>query len=277
LSISDSVSAASSELQGQTITETLTITDTTTIAVAEGKGTILKFNPFTGTLQWLKDLTEIDSDVLPKLNNTYYLGNKDYRFKGFLSEAQIGDSTNYLDISDTGVLTLKGTARITKDLWIDAAGIKAPGAKPATEISQGNLENSAWQFDDQAVEANQESVSWRIAPAYDMDRSEEITIRIGWSSASTGNVKWQLEYRWLAEDEDTTLGAEETLTAVSDASTTADGLVVTDITGINAPSSIDASIIFKLTRLSADVQDTITDTVKLHGICFNYISNKLGG
>ncbi|MHA1308892.1 MAG: hypothetical protein ACTSQN_16565, partial [Candidatus Heimdallarchaeota archaeon] len=113
--------------------------------------------------------------------------------KGFLSELRIGNSTNYVDISDTGVLTLKGAARIIKDLWIDAAGIKAPGAKPATEISQGNLETSAWQFDDQAVEANQESVSWRIAPAYDMDRSEEITIRIGWSSASTGNVKWQLE------------------------------------------------------------------------------------
>ena len=66
-----------------------------------------------------------------------------------------------------------------------------------------------------------------------MDRSVGVTIRIGWSSASTGNVKWQLEYRWLALGEDTTQGAEETLTAVDAADNiTADGLVVTDITGM---------------------------------------------
>jgi len=187
-----------------------------------------------------------------------------------------GGTTNYAQFSATGTLTLAGTARIIKDLWIDSSGIKAPGDKPATEVSHGNLDIAAWQFADQAVEANQESVSWRTASPYDMDRTEDLTIRIGWSSASTGNVKWQLEYRWLAEDEDTTLGAEETLTVVDAASTTANGLIITDITGIDAPDSTDASIFFKLTRLSADEQDTITDTVELHGICFNYISDKLG-
>jgi len=188
----------------------------------------------------------------------------------------IGDgTTNYAEIKNDGEINLHGTARVSRDLWIDASGIKAPGAKPATEVSHGTLETSAWQFAD-AIEANQESVSWRIAPPYDMDRTEEVKIRIGWSSASTGNIKWQLEYRWLAEDEDTTQGAEETLTAVDGASTTTDGLVITDIIGIDAPSSNDASIFFKLTRLSADGQDTISDTAELHGVCFNYISDKLG-
>jgi len=190
----------------------------------------------------------------------------------------IGDGgiTNYLEIKSDGELNLHGTARVLRDLWIDASGIKAPGAKPATEVSHGDLETSAWSFSDEGVEANQQKVSWRTAPPYDMDRSEGVKIRLGWSSASTGNVKWQLEYRWLSEDEDTTQGAEETLTVVDAASTTANGLVVTDITGINAPSSTDASIIFRLTRLSADGQDTISDSVELHGVCFNYVSDKLG-
>ncbi|MHA1876711.1 MAG: hypothetical protein ACTSUC_09745 [Promethearchaeota archaeon] len=189
---------------------------------------------------------------------------------------KIGGSTNYAEIKSDGEINLHGTARVLRDLWIDSAGIKAPGSKPATEISFGNLENSAWQFDNQALEANQESVSWRIAPPYDMDRTQGITIRLGWSSASTGNAKWRLEYKWLSENEDTTQGADETLTAVDAASTTENGLVVTDISGIDAPSSTDASIIFRLTRLSADASDTISDTIELHGICFNYTSNKLG-
>lgn len=172
--------------------------------------------------------------------------------------------------------SLIGSARTIRDLWIDAAGIKAPGAKPATEVSFGALEVSAWEFSDEGVEANQESVSWRIAVPYDMDRSVGPSLRIGWSSASTGNCKWQLKYRWFSEDEDLTQDGEETLTTTDAASATANGLVITTITGIDAPSSSDATIMFKLTRLSADAADTISDTVELHGVCFNYTSDKLG-
>jgi len=115
-----------------------------------------------------------------------------------------------------------------------------------------------------------------MAIPYDMDRSVGPSLRVGWSSASTGNCKWQLKYRWFALDEDLTQDGEETLTATDAASTTANGLVVTDITGIDAPSGTDATIMFKLTRLSADAADTIADSVELHGVCFNYISDKLG-
>jgi len=73
-----------------------------------------------------------------------------------------------------------------------------------------------------------------------------------------------------------TQDGEETLTVVDAASSTANGLVVTTIEGIDAPSDTDATIMFKLTRLSADGEDTISDTVELHGVCFNYVSDKLG-
>jgi len=186
------------------------------------------------------------------------------------------DEVRMGDWDTTGTVTLTGTARVIRDLWIDAAGIKAPGAKPATEVSFGTLETMAWEFSNEGVEANQESVSWRIAIPYDLDRTEGVIVRLGWSSASAGNCKWQLKYRWFSEDEDMTQDGEETLTAVDVASSTANGLVVTTIEGIDAPSDTDATIMFKLTRLSADGEDTISDTVELHGICFNYTSDKLG-
>jgi len=138
------------------------------------------------------------------------------------------------------------------------------------------LETVAWEFSDEGVAANQESASWRIAIPFDMDRTVEPMVRVGWSSASTGDCKWQLKYRWFSEDEDLTQDGEETLTVIDAASTTANGLVITPITGINVPSDTDATIAFKLTRLSADAADTISDTVELHGVCFNYTSNKLG-
>jgi len=209
----------------------------------------------------------------------YFATNNTQRVKiASNGNAYIGDggTTNYLEIKSDGEINLHGTARVTKDLWIDASGIKAPGSKPATEISFGALETTAWQFSDEGVAGNQQTVSWRIAPLYDMDRSVAPVIRIGWSSASSGNCEWQLEYRWLSEDEDCTAAAEETLTVIDAASTTSNGLVITTVSGINAPSSTDASIIFRLKRLSAGANDTISDTVELHGICFNYTSNKLG-
>jgi len=235
---------------------------------------------------WNRELVTIDSlggahfNIQSKDADFIIEGNTEanlFRVDAGTDEVRMGDwDTNYLAVSKTGTVTLTGTARVTRDLWIDAAGIKAPGAKPATEVSFGALETSAWEFSNEAVEANQESVSWRIAVPYDFDRTEEVIIRLGWTSASTGNCKWQLKYRWFSEDEDMTQDGEETLTATDAASATANGLVVTTIEGINAPSATDATIIFKLTRLSADENDTIGDAVELHGACFNYISNKLG-
>jgi len=190
--------------------------------------------------------------------------------------AKVGDGINQAIISSKGVTSLEGEARVTKDLWIDASGIKAPGSKPATEISFGALETSAWRFSDEGVAANQQAASWRITPPYDMDRTVAPVIRIGWSSASSGSCEWQLEYRWLSQDEDCTAAAEETLTVIDSASITSNGLVVTTLNEIDIPSSTDASIIFRLKRLSAGANDTISDTTELHGVCFNYVINKLG-
>lgn len=196
----------------------------------------------------------------------------------YSDSAKVGDSSNYLEVKTNGDIELHGTACTVNDIWIDAGGIKAPGAKPATTIAHGTLETPAWQFADQAVAGNQETVSFSVRLPNRMDRSVAPYIAIGWSAdgISPGNCEWQLEYLWTAANEDTSAAAQETLTATSAAGSTANGLVVVSLGNMQVPSSTDACLHCRITRLSAGGNDTIVDTVELHGVCFSFTSNKLG-
>ena len=191
-------------------------------------------------------------------------------------------STNYANFAADGELTLVGTARTTNAIWVDAGGIKAPGAKPAAAVAHGVLETPAWSFGDEAVEANEETVSFSIRIPERMDRSVAHTISVGWSAdgANPGVCEWQLEYLWSSPGEDTGAAAQETLYATGTGPATADGLVVTTFTGIDVPSSTDACVHCRLKRLSSasagGQADTIAIDVHLHGACFGWTSNKLG-
>ena len=199
-----------------------------------------------------------------------------------------GGTTNYINFATDGTLTLYGTARVLKEKWIAAGGIKAPGAKPATAVSHGVLETPAWRFADQAVQANEETVSFNLKIPDDMDRSAAPTLCIGWSTTTTdpGNdsqqVEWQLEYLYTQLDESTAAAAEETLYATSTASTVAEGLVTAEFTGINLPHADDVCMHCRIKRLSSATanggaeSDTIADDVELHGIVYIYTVNKLG-
>lgn len=196
----------------------------------------------------------------------------------------IGGSAGHVKVADDGTTTLtakglllEGTARVNNEQWLDAEGIKAPQTNPAELISHGDLETPAFQFAD-AIEANQESVTFDFRLPNRMDKTVAPTIILGWSAdgVSPGNCKWQLEYLWRAPGEDTGGAAQETLTVIGTAAAVADGLVISTLTGIDLPSATDACLHCRLTRLSADGADTIADTVELHGVCLNWTSNKLG-
>jgi len=186
-----------------------------------------------------------------------------------------GGTTNYTEIKADGEINLHGTARVKKKIYIGANGIKAPGAKPATFVEDGLT--GCWEFAD-AIEANQQSISGTFLIPPDMDISIAPTLNIGWhaNGISPGNCKWQLEYLWISPNEDVTAAAQETLTIVSTASATSDGLIVAEIPGIDLPSSTDKSFFWKVTRLSGDVQDTIAAVTHMRGQFMEYTANKLG-
>jgi len=189
----------------------------------------------------------------------------------------IGDGgvTDYAEFASDGELTLHGDARVKREVWLNVAGLTAPGAKPATLVQHGI--DVAWQFAN-AIEVNQESITGKIKVPLDMDRSVVPMGYISWSAdgVSPGDCKWQAEYVWCSENEDTTASAQETITGVDTASSTSNGMIVSEITGVDAPSSTDECLSFRITRLSADASDTISDTVELIGVFLRYTSNKLG-
>jgi len=162
-------------------------------------------------------------------------------------------------------------------LWVDAQGIRAPTSNPAELISHGDLETPAFQFAD-ALEAAQENVTFNMRLPNRMDRSVAPTISIGWSAAgvSPGNCRWQLEYLYTKPDDDTGAGPQATVPVTGTASATIDGMILATFPALALPEGTDICIHCRITRLSADVLDTIADTVELHGVCFGWTSDKLG-
>ena len=187
-----------------------------------------------------------------------------------------GGTTNYAEVKANGEINLHGTARVWKDEWLAAGALNAPHANPASRVAHGLC--SAWQFVNTAVEGNQEHVCALMKVPVDMDRAVAPKICIGWSAdgISPGVCRWQVEYLWTSENEDTTGAAQETLTLDSTASATSNGLVVGQLTGVDLPSATDVCLHMKLTRLSAHANDTIADTVELSGLALSYTSDKLG-
>jgi hypothetical protein len=116
----------------------------------------------------------------------------------------------------------------------------------------------------------------------DMDRTDAPEFRIGWASATADpgddskQVVWQVEYLYRTSNEDTTAAAQETLTATTSASTTANGLTITSITGVDLPAANDQIVFLRIKRLGANAADTLGDDCALLGFGIKYTSDRLG-
>ena len=69
-----------------------------------------------------------------------------YMDYGATTAHRFGDGTNQTVIKADGEINLEGTARVLNAYWIDAGAIRAPGAKPATQVDWGI--GIAWEFSD---------------------------------------------------------------------------------------------------------------------------------
>jgi len=214
--------------------------------------------------------------------SAYYIGAEETPVEWWADtdggHAGFGDRAggHYTEVKPDGEIVRHGDARTENDVWVSAAGIKAPGSKPATFVELGL--DGAWSYSDEGIAANQQQTSAQLRVARRMDRTVAPTFCVGWSAdgISPGDVKWQLELLWRSENEDMTAAAEQTLTVVDTASATSNGLNIATITGINAPSTTDACLTVRLTRLSADAADTISDSAELIGVMLSFTADKLG-
>lgn len=233
----------------------------------------LEASPYENAILWLDPTGLISPD-------TNFTWDTDTSTMAVTGVANIGDggTTNYTNIAADGELGLNGDARVTVDKYITASGIRSPGGNPAAFVEYGIA--GAWEFDDQGVEANQESISGTLKLPTQMDKTVVPIFKIGWSAngVSPGICEWQLEYLYRSPGEDTAAAAQETLdTGVTGvASATSDGLVITAFSGVDLPSATDQAMFFRVTRLSALGDDTIAGTVELRGMLFTHTRNKLG-
>jgi len=211
------------------------------------------------------------------LNNdvgTLYIDSTEYINITPATSIRLGQtSTNFTEIKSDGEINLHGTARVKKSLWLPFEVLKAPGTKPADYIDHGI--SGAWSFSD----GTDDTVVFLAEVPPDMDRSEAPTLKIGWSTNTTATDEtavWQIEYLWMAPGEDTTAEAQEILTINSNAVAQANGLIIAEFTGIDAPDETDVCVHCRLKRLGADGNDDLTDTAEVHGVCLSYFADKLG-
>jgi hypothetical protein len=195
-----------------------------------------------------------------------------------LPEINIGDVTagDYIEINNDGEITLHGDARVYRTEWIKPGGFAVPGTKPASLVDWGI--SSAWEFSD----STDDTLYASLRIPQDMDKSDAPQFKIGWASATADpgddskQVYWQLEYLWVAQGEDTTAAAQETLHTIQSASTVANGLSVATITGIDLPSDSDQLLLMRIKRLGDDGDDDLGDDCVLLGCGLRYTSSVLG-
>jgi len=186
---------------------------------------------------------------------------------------RFGDGTNQAVFAADGELTLAGTARITKSIWLGVQGIKAPGTKPATFKEWGI--SGVWEFSD----GTDDTVIANLKFPEDMDRSVAPTFTVGWSTntaVTTETCTWQIEYLYTQAGEDVTAAAQETLTVDSNAIAQANGLIVATITGLDVPNAADVCMHCRIKRLGAGGNDDLTDTAEMSGVCLSYTACRLG-
>lgn len=190
----------------------------------------------------------------------------------FADKLNIGDPTNYTEIKTDGEINLHGTARVYKQIWIQAEAIRAPGSNPAAFADLGI--SGAWQFADNLVKV----VICKLPLTTDIDTSEDAYIYLGWSSPTISEVcRWQVEYLVRTLNEDLSAAADDTLTQDENSSATANGLTIASFTlPATAWSSADNCLLLRISRMGNHANDTLGDVANLSGVCLHHVSDSLG-
>lgn len=183
-------------------------------------------------------------------------------------------------------ITLQSTSRVYQHDCKSATEFDLPTANPAVLDEWGI--GSVCEFTD----ATQDVVlaEYRIPLGIDktLDPNDSTVtlyqpyIQLQWASptadptSDTIKVRWQIAYLWLADDETTDGSAEITTISLPNVSTTANGLVETNIQ-LASMSALDERLHVQITRLGDHTSDTNDgQDANLFDTCFYYIMNKLG-
>lgn len=169
----------------------------------------------------------------------------------------------------TDQISLSGEGLIKKLIWLNSGAVKAPGANGAIWNDLGMT--GTWQF----IDNNTRYVVASSRFPKSILTTEDITIKIKWSSPANGAVfcRWQLEYLVRAED-DNMSAAGVALGFEDDApSAVANGLTITTFTiPYTAINCCDEILFLRLARIGG--ADTLGNVVNMSGMTFIYVCDK---
>lgn len=179
------------------------------------------------------------------------------------------------DNTSQGII-LQSTSRVKQIDCVSAPEFQLPTSNPAVLDEYGI--GSVLEFTD----ATQDIALAEFRVPLGIDTSAQPMLQLEWSCPTadpTGdvvNVKWQIGYLWIAEDGTTDGAAETTTSAVYNVSSTAKGLVETDIQ-LASMASTDKRLHVQITRLGDATDDTANGVdANLFDMCLYYIINRLG-
>ena len=180
------------------------------------------------------------------------------------------DNTNYASFATDGELSLVGTARVYKNLFIRASALGVGGANPASETVNASG-FGILEFADAADDYAQVNINTPL----DMDLTAACEIKITWSVPNTSaNMTWGWGYCICGENEDTE-AAPTTGTTVVTSSATADGKT-SDVLFTIAANTLATGDLLQIYFYRDVSEDTYSNPVDVHGMALKYTANKLG-
>ena len=187
---------------------------------------------------------------------------------------RIGDSiagapTNYANFGSDGSLTLVGTARETKTIWIPAQAFQNVSGAAQGLVGIAGV----WQLSDAASDSL--TSTFYIPNGY--VEGTNMTVKIHWSSAQITNTA-TFDGAWLpvVAGEDTSAAGNLFTQEDDAASGTADYLNITEGFAItNGTIDKGDQVILNILRLGSDGNDDLTDDVDFQGVAITYTADRL--
>lgn len=198
--------------------------------------------------------------------DTYY-GNNTIRI--------VNGVVNYAQIGEDGELTLAGTGKVIKQLYLNNAAFTKGGTAP-TQVILGDF--NAWEFDigDDAV------MTYMIPP--DWNPGGDLTIKVCWyideAYAADKEVQWRLDWSALPMDFSETVDAPAHSGQIDSGDinipAVAKRMGVSTIGTISGASLSAGDMLgFTLSRIAV-TNDDPTDDPAIHHLIVEYAANKLG-
>ena len=194
-----------------------------------------------------------------------------------IGTSNLGDGgvTNYTSIATDGTVTLVGTARVTKRIFLNNAAF-TKGATAPVQVILGNL--NGWEFD-----INDDAVMTIMMPD-DWDSTTDITIKVCWyideAYAADKEIQWRVDWSALPHDFTETVDAPTHSGQIDsgdiDIPAVAKRMGASTIgTIVAANLSAGDMLGFTLSRIAV-THDDPTAKPTIHHLIIEYTSNKIG-